>query len=397
MGKQHAALPAAKPQKPESDILLEPLSGAIIVTENDKLQVSSAVDQISPAISKQEPSVSEQKLPPGPHTVVYDSENQYLQLISWDEYVLKYQQEDQLQWICQKAPKVIPTQAAVENLIEVPVNAHEPVAHQQPKMNGQAVVYDELSQSIKLISWDLYESEYLPKDLAIRKKTELARFFMHQRHQKKPQEPKDTETKSFVALYDEEKQQVVLEDFATYKPTYKQDYALIYNTSKQCIDLIFWKDYLSNHEKEFRSHWTKTIRNDQQDNAFLMDPQTRHTASPNNLADHSIQNPLDEEQKQDPIPNITTMQPGQGFTSDLTTIYDPVTEGIQLVHWDEYLKENKPPRQDWATEYDEKTKSVKLVFWKPYKGNEVPNSMPGTSKLVSTDIYNEEPKQDWAE
>ena len=57
------------------------------------------------------------------------------------------------------------------------------------------------------------------------------------------------------------------------------------------------------------------------------------------------------------------MQPGQGFTSDLTTIYDPVTEGIQLVHWDEYLKENKPPKQDWATEYDEKTKSVKLVFW----------------------------------
>merc|ERR1712142_365977 len=484
MGKQHAALPAAKPPKPESDILLEPLSGAIIVTENDKLPVSSAVDQISPSISKQEPSVSEQKLPPGPHTVVYDadnqylrliswdeyvleyqqedqlqwvcqkahkaipteavvensieepvnthevssivdqillsntnqepvmseqklppgphavvydSENQYLQLISWDEYVLKYQQEDQLQWICQKAAKVIPTQAVVENLIEVPVNAHEPVAHQQPKMNGQAVVYDELSQTIKLISWDLYESEYLPKDLAIRKKTELARFFMHQQHQRKPQEPKDTETKSFVALYDEEKQQVVLEDFATYKPTYKQDYALIYNTSKQCIDLIFWKDYLSNHEKEFRSHWTKTIRNDQQDNAFLVDPQTRHTASPDDLADHSIQNALDKEQKQDPIPNITTMQPGQGFTSDLTTIYDPVTEEIQLVHWDEYLKENKPPKQDWATKYDEKTKSVKLVFWKPYKGNEVPNSMPGTSKLVSTDIYNEEPKLDWAE
>jgi len=337
-------------------------------------EVSSIVD-ILLSNTNQEPIMSEQKLPPGPHTVVYDSENQYLQLISWDEYVLKYQQEDQLQWICQKAAKVIPTQAVVENLNEVPVNAHEPVAHQQPKMNGQAVVYDELSQTIKLISWDLYESEYLPKDLAIRKKTELARFFMHQQHQRKPQEPKDTETKSFVALYDEEKQQVVLEDFATYKPTYKQDYALIYNTSKQCIDLIFWKDYLSNHEKEFRSHWTKKMRNDQQDNAFLVDPQT--------------------------------IQPGQRFASDLTTIYDPVTEGIQLVHWDDYLKENKPPKQDWATEYDEKTKSVKLVFWKPYEGNEVPNFMPGTSELVSTNIYNqvtegfelenEEPKQDWAE
>merc|ERR1719230_1723003 len=230
---------------------------------------------------------------------------------------------------------------------------------------------------------------------------------MHQQHKKKPQEPKDTVTKSFVALYDEQKQQVVLEDFATYKPAYKQDYALIYNTSKQCIDLIFWKDYLSNHEKEFRSHWTKTIRNDQQDNAFLMDPQTGHTASLDDLADHSIQNPLDEEQRQDLIPNINTMQPGQGFTSDLTTIYDPVTEEIQLVQWDDYLKENKPPKQDWATEYDEKTKSVKLVFWKPYKGNEVPNSLPGASELVSTNIYdqvteglelvNGEPKQDWAE
>merc|ERR1712002_894408 len=286
---QHqAALLAAKPQKPESDILLEPLSGAIIVTENDKLQVSSVVDQISPSISKQVPSMPEQKLPPGPHTVVYDAENQYLRLISWDEYVLKYQQEDQLQWVCQKAHKVIPTQAVAENSIEKPVNAHEPLAHQQPKMNGQAVVYDEPSQSIKLISWDLYESEYLPKDLAIRKKTELARFYMHQQHQRKPQEPKHTLTKSFVALYDEEKQQVALEDFATYKPTYKQDYALIYNASKQSIDLIFWKDYLSNYDEEFRSHWTKTIRDDQQDNAFLMDHHTRHTASPDNLADHSI-------------------------------------------------------------------------------------------------------------
>merc|ERR1711872_459216 len=59
--------------------------------------------------------------------------------------------------------------------------------------------------------------------------------------------------------------------------------------------------------------------------------------------------------------NLTTLN------DNLTTVYDPATEGIKLISWDDYLKANKLPRQDWATEFDEKSQSVKLVFWKQYE------------------------------
>merc|ERR1711962_631001 len=128
-----------------------------------------------------------------------------------------------------------------------------------------------------------------------------------------------------------------------------------------------------------------------------------------------------------PVCDVTTVinEETEGAQSHLTTVYDPVTEGIKLVTWNEYLKENKPPKQDWTAEYDEKSASVKLVFWKPYqvvqktrpissaKIETLNNNLttlndnlttvydPATEgiKLISWDDYiiaNKPPKQDWA-
>merc|ERR1719423_588467 len=109
---------------------------------------------------------------------------------------------------------------------------------------------------------------------------------------------------------------------------------------------------------------------------------------------------------------------------NLTTVYDPDTEGVKLISLDEYYQMNKAPKQDWSAEYDMKTQSVKLTFWKPFQPPAVSKmdsgwkavkqavkmeSLPEMTtvydcesegvKLITWDDYlktNSPPKQDWA-
>merc|ERR1711990_904672 len=171
-----------------------------------------------------------------------------------------------------------------------------------------------------------------------------------------------------------------------------------YDEKTKSVKLVFWKPYKGNEVPNSMPGTSKLVSTD----IYNEEPKQ----------DWAKQN--DEKTALAEAPNL-----------DLTTVYDPVTEGIKLVTWDEYLKENKPPKQDWTAEYDEKSASVKLVFWKPYqvvqktrpissaKIETLNNNLttlndnlttvydPATEgvKLISWDDYlkaNKPPKQDWA-
>merc|ERR1712212_1063265 len=53
---------------------------------------------IAPAPSKAKPFTADSELPQGPLALLYDAENQYVKLISWDEYAEKFQHKDVAEW-----------------------------------------------------------------------------------------------------------------------------------------------------------------------------------------------------------------------------------------------------------------------------------------------------------
>merc|ERR1712168_555567 len=71
-------------------------------------------------------------------------------------------------------------------------------------------------------------------------------------------------------------------------------------------------------------------------------------------------------------------------SSEMTTVYDPKTEGVKLIAWDEYLRLNRVPKQDWALEYNTVTQSVQLAFWKPYKPKKEQNDITICADKKST-------------
>ena len=358
---------------------------------------SESPDEVPVEIPMANPAeILKESIPPGPHTTIFDPESASVKLITWDEYLEKYQQVDLAQW--EKKSIVAPAKEIV-----LPTE----VAKIMEPVEGQVAIYDESTESIKLISWDSYERDYLPTFLAVRKERELSRFQAHKKKQQKQEvqieKIVEERARAYVAVYDEEKQHVCLQNFETYTPTYKQDYALIYNPKSQYIDLIFWSDYVKNHESHFRSQWNKAI--------VASTPAKSEESQGESTADLVIPEPS-------PIDN-------------LTTVYDPITEGIKLVKWEDYLEDNNPPKQDWTTEYDEKDQSVRLTFWKPYEPSQscihtnpsankpvaescnvlaIPSTSPVTElttvydpvseeiKLVSWEEYLKEntlPQQDW--
>jgi len=393
LGKMRKAAPR---KKPSQEVVKKTAAADKAPDAADK--ASDAADKASDAADKApdaaKPSLKttlakESDVPRGPLTLVYDAENQYVKLISWDEYVARHQGGDIAHWERSSTIKTAP--AAVKPVVEpakpaiVPVPS-APAAPATPAAAAaaaapcapSAAIYDEISQTVKLISWDVYLKEFLPIDLAVRKEKELMRFQQHKRQREikevavdKPAE----QPKAFVASYNDKKQEVYLQDYALYRPSYQQDYAMIYNPKKQSVDLIYWKDYVENHEAKFKSEWTKK-----------------------EAGAAKVATPL-----------------------DLTAVYDPATQGIELVTWDKYLEENKPAKQDWMAEYDEVTQSVKLAFWREYqpqvrvgaegKSRAAPKlanlSQDLTTiydaesegvKLVSLDDFwttNKAPKQDW--
>jgi len=193
------------------------------------------------------------------------------------------------------------------------------------------------------------------------------------------------------------------------------DLTTVYDPVTEGIKLLSWEDYLKAN-KPPKQDWTTEYDQKTQSVKLVFWKQYKE-----NQEDTSINIP------ESPACDVTTVidEETEGAQSHLTTVYDPVTEGVKLVTWDEYLKENKPPKQDWTTEYDEKSASVKLVFWKPYQVAQKTRPIssakietlnynltmlndnlttvydPATEgiKLISWDDYlkaNKPPKQDWA-
>ena len=320
---------------------------------------------------------SQKKTPVAPMVAIYDEASQAVKLISWEEYVQDFQALDMAQWQKKNVTIQRPVAPEVQALIALPVQESMPqiaitpieVYEVKQKCEPQVAIYDETSQMVKLISWDEYESHHLPQFLAVRNERELMRFHAHQQSKNKVQEAegkKEEKCKSFVADYDDQKQEVCLRDFESYKPSYKQDYATVYNPTTQSIDLIFWSDYLKNYEPQYRAEWGQMVRK----------PNESAVSTPTIVCNQIAVS----------VPTAVSTP----VASNLTTVYDPCTEGVKLVSLDEYQKVNKLPKQDWSAEYDESNQSVKLVFWKQYQPQEVP-SMEVVSSMDKASLSTKEP------
>jgi len=315
--------------------------------------IDEGTNQNSPTIQviddSNEIHTSEMKdsMQPGPHTIVYDAETQYLQLISWDEYVSKYQQEDMLEWKKKTEIKCIPEDTSKMSRLEEK-GATEIFDPAKPV----TVIYDESSQSVKLIPWELYECAYLPDDLAVRKERELSRFYTNQKIKEKKRSESLTIKPSLEELVCnnlESREQRM-------KPTV--EYTTVYDPVTQGVNLISWNDYLKMHKLP-KQDWAVEYDEKSQSiklvfwKEFINQNELKQTAAPENMPPSGSL-----------VEKTMHSSPSSVSQVEFTTVYDPVTEGVKLISWDEYLKANTPPKQDWALEYDEKTQSVKLVFWK---------------------------------
>merc|ERR1719193_1652174 len=106
----------------------------------------------------------ERDVPRGPLTLVYDAENQYVKSISWDEYVARHQGSDIAHWerssTIKTAPAAVkpaaePAKPAIVPVPSAPAAPAAPAAAAAP-CAPSAAIYDEISQTVKLISWDAY-------------------------------------------------------------------------------------------------------------------------------------------------------------------------------------------------------------------------------------------------
>merc|ERR1719309_730576 len=323
----------------------------------------------------------------GPHTVIYDAENQYVKLITWEEYIAHHRQNDVAHWDEKKEKAATASGETATSFVEQSA-AIVPVPTIGQASPTSAVIYDEATQTVKLIPWEVYEADHLPNNLALRKERELSRFQMHKQSNEKKKIGVVEESnlpKAFVSAFDEKRQEIILQDYNAYRPTYKQDYAMIYNPEKQSVDLIFWKDYVENYEPLFKSQWEKKTAFEPKERVIELPlpaklPSLEPVEAPSEI-------PLDKPDEVRIEPKVEpTVEPPKlqkiKDDSPQTAVYDAETQTVVLMALNEYLKHNDVPKQDWTTEYDEATQSCKLAFWKPYKHSEK-KSCTIASALVS--------------
>merc|ERR1712212_1113670 len=162
--------PRAETATPASKTVeaVENVSALSIAPPEDPVK-QPGMASIAPTPSKVKPVTADSELPQGPLALLYDAENQYVKLISWDEYVEKFQHKDIAQW--GKIKEIRPakvlvlepedaaatieaasvTSAEVKSFVEENPISVIPV----PVSPTSAVIYDEASQMAKLISWDV--------------------------------------------------------------------------------------------------------------------------------------------------------------------------------------------------------------------------------------------------
>merc|ERR1719234_2265436 len=195
--------------------------------------------------------------------------------------------------------------------------------HKAPPCPSYAAIYDEKTKGIKLVFWNQYVEQYLPKDLQARKGVKQEQL---------PSEKKSPAKKAtklplpeYTCVYDQKTKSVKLELLEKYQrenhPKWKQAYAAVYDKPSQSVKLVFWKQYKD-------SFLTK--------DSVAKKPKDSVAKKPKSL----------------PV---------------YTSIYDPATREAKLVTWQEYLKTHKaPPVGNYTTVYDAKTQSCKLVTWRYY-------------------------------
>merc|ERR1712212_1077907 len=183
--KAETATPASKTVE-----AIKNVSAPSIAPPEDPVE-QAVMASIAPAPSKAKPFTADSELPQGPLTLLYDAKNQYIKLISWDEYAEKFQHKDVAEW--GKMKEIIPaevlvleqegatatieaasiTSAEVKSFVEETPISVIPVPASKHVSPTSAVIYDEASQMVKLVSWDAYKEEHLPGFLELRKEREL--------------------------------------------------------------------------------------------------------------------------------------------------------------------------------------------------------------------------------
>jgi len=148
--KQAKKVKKRKEAMPPSEKAHESSTATIIMpTKVSPTDVTTT--QISPA------PVASTKI--SPMTTIYDPDNQYVKLITWDQYVLHHQKQDTENWQIMVPQDIKLTGVLSEtkfSLAQTPVEKVEPLV----------ALYDEINQAVKLIAWELYEREHQIQDMA---------------------------------------------------------------------------------------------------------------------------------------------------------------------------------------------------------------------------------------
>jgi len=413
-----------------------------------------------------------------PLVALYDEINQAVKLIAWELYEREHQIQDMAHWqknrvmstvsddcLPQEDPEKTPMMASEEATGMVPEVTPEAVPEVAPdlvpeaapemvleckeglffdtiqsrnvkessEMPGpQVAMYDESTQSVKLISWELFEDQHLPEFMAIRKERELSRYYANSncRGQKKEvvdmklaptgQSQPATAVDNLTTVYDPDTEGVKLislDEYYQMNKAPKQYWSTEYDMSTQTVKLIFWKPFQPPKVSRVKTgvRATKisakieplsemtTVYDLETEGVKLIawDEYLKTNKAPKqdwaleyNEATQSVQlafwKPYQSKNKQKHIiPCVDTdkkSNPVMKALTELTTVYDPETEEVKLIAWDEYLKLNRVPKQDWALEYNTATQSVQLAFWKPYKPKKEQNDITICADKKSTHV-----------
>jgi len=365
------------------------------------------------------------------HTTVYDPETEGIKLVSLDEY-----------WAANKAPRQDWMAKYDENTQSVQLVFWKPFTEIHKQAFSQSLqpneicdlttIYDPETEGIKLLSlveyWTAnnaprqdWMTEYDEKTQSV--KLVFWRPFTEVNKEASSHPIQPEAVSDVTTMYDPETEGIKLVSLAEYwaaNKAPKQDWMAEYDEKTQSVQLVFWKPFAEVHKqelpyqiklKEFSDLTTIYVPETEGIKLVSLAEYWAANNAPKQdwMAEYdektqSVQlvfwKPFTEVHKQALSHQIKSKE-----FSDLTTMYDPETEGIKLVSLAEYWTANNAPRQDWMAEYDAATQSVKLAFWKPYSGIQESTSKPQlrhssslvssvetkeTAQLSMTTVYNEE-------
>jgi len=252
-----------------------------------------------------------------------------------------------------------------------------------PKTPQYTTVYDQKTQTAKLVFWNHYLRDFQAADLEARK-------------------PKPVP--SFTMVYDKDNKAARLMLMDQYMKTHKmpkQDYAAVYDPVAKGVKLVFWKMYKEQYlPEDLAARKPKAIPHYTEDTSGKCETTIEANASKQVEVKQETQieentskqvevkqetqieantaKQVESKKETQVVLQAVKLQPAIKDKSipHYTAVYNKEKQSVELMTWDKYLSTHKaPPCPSYAAVYDEKTKGIKLVFWNQYVEQYLPKDL----------------------